>query len=102
MVKIEITDVEWDSGNISKCQKHGVSLEEIEKLLANPMTRIIADQKHADVEKRYIAVGIVGKRHIFVVFTFRECKGIIFLRPLSARYMHKKEIISYDKATSTI
>ena len=45
-------------------------------------------------------VGAIGKtaagRHIFLVFTIREKKGGRYVRPISARYMHKKEVQHYE------
>jgi len=101
MVSIKITDFQWDIGNLDKCQKHGVCLEEIERVLISGETNIIADEKHSDLEKRYIAVGKTVKgRYMFVVFTFRAVRGAVFIRPLGARYMHKKEIENYGKKTT--
>lgn len=37
-------------------------------------------------------------RPMFVVFTFRKFGRKRFIRPISARYMHKKEIRKYEKA----
>jgi uncharacterized DUF497 family protein len=36
-------------------------------------------------------------RAVFVVFTIRERGGRRYIRPVSARYMHKSEIESYEK-----
>jgi uncharacterized protein len=36
-------------------------------------------------------------RHVFIVFTIREKDGKRFLRPISARYMHQKEIDHYER-----
>jgi uncharacterized DUF497 family protein len=35
-------------------------------------------------------------RYVFVVFMLREIAGSTKLRPISARYMHQKEIIHYE------
>jgi uncharacterized protein len=35
-------------------------------------------------------------RAMFVVFTMRQKDGKRLIRPLSARYMHKKEIEGYE------
>ena len=37
-------------------------------------------------------------RWIIVAFTIREKAGEKFLRPISARYMHAKELKRYEKA----
>jgi uncharacterized DUF497 family protein len=34
---------------------------------------------------------------MIVVFTFRCREGLRLIRPISARYMHKKEIEKYEK-----
>ena len=36
-------------------------------------------------------------RYVFVAFTFRERAGKTLIRPISARYMHSKEIRSYEE-----
>jgi uncharacterized DUF497 family protein len=65
-------------------------------LHACPETTV--DEKHSLLEQRYLAIGQnEQQRYMFVVFTFRVHKGIVFIRPLSARYMHKKEIAAYGK-----
>ena len=43
----------WDEGNRKKCQKHGVSLDEIEAALSGPM-RVFPDPAHSAVETRYL------------------------------------------------
>jgi uncharacterized protein len=98
----EAASFDWDEGNRHKCRKHGVSLKEIEELLAgNP--RVAPDQRHSDTEKRYIAVGHNAQgRAMFVAFTLREQGGERLIRPISARYMHRKEIEAYEKESSKV
>jgi hypothetical protein len=43
-----------------------------------------------------IGEGRAGRR-IFLVFTFRERGGRTYVRPISARYMHAKEVERYEK-----
>jgi hypothetical protein len=91
---------DWDAGNLAKCQKHGVSVAEIEAFLsADP--RIAPDIKHSVDEERLMAVGrnSLG-RALFVVFTIRKRHGRRLIRPLSARYMHDKEIEGYEAEES--
>lgn len=87
---------EWDDGNWPKCGKHGVSKEEIENLfLADPT--IVTDERHSEVEVRLIAIGRTDLgRNLFVIFTSRERDGAVAIRPISARYMHTKEVRSYE------
>jgi uncharacterized DUF497 family protein len=96
-----VTDgFDWDSGNRAKCQKHGVTIAEIEAfLLGNP--RIARDFKHSTHEERWLAVGRNREgRAMFVVFTFRNRDGLLLIQPLSARYMHRQEIDNYVSQSS--
>lgn len=74
-----------------------MAVEEIEHLFRN-RPRITPDWKHAEAEERFIAVGrsLTG-RPIFVAFTLREKGGTYFIRPISARNMHKKESDKYEE-----
>lgn len=101
MVLVYLSKVEWDEGNQEKCQKHGVSLDEIEELLRGRTAKVLSDKNHSEFEKRYIAVGktLEGK-YLFIAFTLRSNSGEVFIRPISARYMHAKEIERYEKANS--
>ena len=88
-------DFAWDVANTRKCQKHGVSTLEIEFLFMHEPA-IYPDPKHSGNEIRYFAVGINNAgRTMFVVFTYRQRDGTRTIRPISARYMHKKEIDYY-------
>jgi len=83
----------WDEGNIGKCQKHGVSIGEIEYVFKNDIS-VYPDVKHSEQEIRYFAVGVNRtNKHVFIVFTYRSKH----IRPISARYMHKKEVDNYKK-----
>lgn len=56
------------------------------------------DLKHSTGEDRYIAVGRdENGRAMFVAFTFREWNGERLIRPVTARYMHRKEIEGYEE-----
>ena len=64
---------DWDDGNREKCQKHGLSIAEIEHVLAHGETFIVPDVKNFEDEPRFIAVGrSPGGRYAFVVFTPRR------------------------------
>jgi uncharacterized DUF497 family protein len=93
-----ISGFEWDESNRAHCRKHGVSIAEIEALLRDAPL-VAPDVKHAHLEDRLIAVGRTGKgRPLFVAFAIREKLGRRMIRPISARYMHAKEIENYEKA----
>ena len=86
---------EWDAGNLDKCQRHGVTIAEIEHVLdGDPF--LVPDHDHSQNEDRSIAMGINSSgRPIFVVFTLRIVEGQELVRPISARYMHRKEVERY-------
>ncbi len=90
-------DFEWDAGNQAKCQKHGVSIAEIEALFLSRLF-VGRDERHSQEEDRYVAVGRsdVG-RAILVIYTLRVRAGLACVRPLSARYMHQKEMRWYEE-----
>ena len=88
----------WDEANRHKCQKHGVSIPEIEYVLAHAETVMMPDLRNSQSEPRFLAIGRTQMgRHTFVVFTPRQRAGASLLRPISARYMHDKEIRKYEQ-----
>lgn len=92
-----IAGVDWDAGNRAKCQKHGVSLDEIESLFDVPVL-VIPDPAHSQSETRMRAIGKTSAgRHVFLVFTVRVTGGKRWIRPIAARYMHAKEVAHYEK-----
>ena len=87
---------DWDVGNISKCQKHGVTVADIEILFGSTSLSIEPDLANSKFEERFNAIGRTSDgRNLFLVFTFRIFDGVTRIRPISARYMHKKEIDHY-------
>jgi len=99
MRRIAFAGFEWDTGNHAKCLKHGLRPEEIEHILSSGPPFMAPDVRNSAVEPRYIAVGRTpAGRYAFVVFTPRRRAGVVFLRPISARFMHRKEINQYEKA----
>jgi len=93
---MQIDGFNWDSSNWPKCGKHGLSREEIEQLFLENQVKVAPDLKHSTpTEDRYIAVGYVNNRAVFVAFTFRNN----LIRPISARYMHTEEVKNYEAST---
>ena len=80
-----------------ECRKHGVLLDEIEDVLrARPL--IVEDPIHSSEEPRFRAIGRnAGGRSIFIVFTVLRRGDRLLARPISARYMHSKEVRSYEQ-----
>jgi uncharacterized DUF497 family protein len=93
----QVARFDWDAGNVEKCPKHGVSVAEIEGLFVRPhMIRV--DVEHSVAEERLRALGRTDTgRYVFLVFTIRERRGERVIRPISARYMHEKEVEHYEK-----
>lgn len=72
-----------------------MSRAEIESVIA--AARFVVDDPSSH-EKRYRTAGCAPTgRHVFAVFMYRERAGSVYIRPISARYMHRKEIESYEK-----
>lgn len=94
---------DWDDGNREKCQKHGLSIDEIEYVVSHTETLIVHDAKNSTTESRFIAIGRTQQgRYAFVAFTPRRREGRLLLRPISARYMHRKEVVKYEKESSAL
>jgi uncharacterized protein len=91
---MKIAGFDWDSGNWPKCGKHGVSREEIEQVLLGELA-VMPDPCPNEPRMRAIGRTEAG-RYVFLVFMLREHDGLMKLRPISARYMHKKEILHYE------
>jgi uncharacterized DUF497 family protein len=88
---------DWDKGNRGKCAKHGISVAQVESVFRGPLA-IGPDAKHSHSEERHWAVGKTNEgRWVFLVFTIRERHGKKLIRPISARYMHRKEVKHYEE-----
>jgi uncharacterized protein len=75
----------------------GLSTSVIESLFSRPLA-ILPDATHSQGERRFRAIGRTDEgRGVFIVFTLRRKDEELFIRPISARYMHKKEIDAYEK-----
>ncbi len=92
---MKIAGLEWDAGNWPKCGKHGVSQAEIVEVLSG--TPAVMPDPFPD-EPRMRAIGRTeAGRYVFLVFMLREIEAQTWLRPVSARYMHQKEIQRYEE-----
>ncbi|MEP6869810.1 MAG: BrnT family toxin [Novosphingobium sp.] len=95
-----VAGFDWDDGNIAKCQKHGVSIAEVESVFQHAH-RLAPDVVHSTAETRFLIIGNGGgPRPIFVAFTFRRSHSETRIRPISARYMHRKEIEHHEQAAA--
>jgi len=92
---MQVTGFDWDEGNWPKCGKHGVSREEIEQVLLG--TPAVMPDPHPD-EPRMRAIGkTAAGRYVFLAFMLRRIGGETRIRPISARYMHQKEVDRYER-----
>ena len=74
---------------------------EIEALFVGD-PRVAPDPKHSVHEDRLVAVGKTSSgRPLFVAFTIRTKGGRRLIRPVTARYMHAREIAAYEKESAT-
>ena len=94
---LEFDGFQWDEGNREKCRTHGVSLAEIEGLFGGS-PGVYDEAGHSGQERRFRAIGPTNTgRYLFVAFTVREERGRTLIRPISARYMHDKEVRHYEQ-----
>lgn len=86
---------DWDEGNWPKCGKHGLTKTDIEAVFAR-RTGTTLDPSTDEI--RFRAVGPTPEGRVaFIVFTIREHEGRKVVRPVSARYMHAREIKRYEQ-----
>lgn len=94
----DITGFDWDEGNARKNDKHNVSMAEAEQVFFNEPLLVLEDSKHSKKEPRFHALGKSDeKRQLHITFTLRQAGEKI--RIISARDMHKKERVIYEKTT---
>lgn len=66
-------------------------------MFARPIA-VFPDPVHSRAEERFKAIGTTGRgRYVLIAFTFRRKSSALVIRPISARYMHRKEIDHYEK-----
>ena len=82
-----------------ECRNHGVSLAAIERAFRGSLA-VFPDPAHSAAEERFKAIGRTeGGRGILIVFTLRTHENETFIRPISARFMHRKELDCYSAGT---
>jgi uncharacterized DUF497 family protein len=94
---VEVVGFDWDKANRTKCQQHGVPLADIESVFHGTLA-VFPDPTHSHREERFIAIGQTAhRRHVFIAFTLRTYGTETYIRPISARYIHRKEVVHYEK-----
>ena len=93
-----IVGFDWDEGNSRKStEQHDVSQAEAEQVFFNEPLLLLLDEKRSANESRYHAYGKTdNKRKLHIAFTLRDDGTLI--RVISARNMHRKERLVYEKA----
>jgi len=95
-----VAGFDWDKGNCVKCTRHGVSIAEIESVFRGEVS-IHPDLAHSTGETRFLGIGRSATgRYVFTAFTLRERGGETWIRDISARYMHAKEVGHYEEAVA--
>ena len=97
-----IDGFDWNEANKEHCAKHGITPAALEALFAGVFD-VFPDRKHSTPEEvRSIAIGKTGEgRHMLVAFTVRLKGSLRLIRPISARYMHAKEVKHYEEIAKT-
>ncbi len=95
---MEVEGFDWNAGNAFKSEaKHGIAREAIESLFQKAVW-VAPDPKHSKSEERFLAIAtLANEKHVIVAFTFRFRSGKRLIRPISARYMNKREIKRYEE-----
>lgn len=97
-----IAGFDWDTANRDKCERHGVPITTIEALFREPIATF-PDPAHSRAETRFKAIGRTeAGRYVLMVFTLRVRGDETLARPISARYMHAKEIRFYEEEAAKI
>jgi uncharacterized DUF497 family protein len=91
-----IVGFDWDEGSARKNERHGVSQVEAEDVFFDPRLLIAPDPRYSAAEARFHALGETSSgRQLHVTFTLRS-EGTR-IRVISARTMHRKERVVYEK-----
>ena len=90
---------EWDlRKEESNIKKHEISFKKAAYVFADPFALSTFDDSHSELEDRWVLLGKAGGEAILVVIhTFREKRGIEYIRIISARKATKAEKQIYQK-----
>lgn len=96
---MKIAGFDWDAGNWPKYGKHGVSQIEIEQVMSGAPA-CMSDPFPDEPRQRAIGRTEAGP-YVFLVFVLRVVGERLRIRPISARYMHEKEVAYYERQVET-
>lgn len=82
---------EFDPGKSeSNKHKHGIDFTEVQSLWNDP--DLLEIPARTEDEPRYLAIGLVDRKHWSCVITYRNDR----IRIISARRSHKEEVMLYE------
>jgi uncharacterized DUF497 family protein len=94
---LQIDGFEWDEGNSRKSvEKHDVSQAEAEQTFFNEPLLILEDISHSSHEPRWHALGHTDAGRLLHISCMLRRDGKL-IRIISARAMHRKERLRYEK-----
>jgi uncharacterized DUF497 family protein len=86
---------EWDAGKAdANVAKHGVTFDEGQTIFGDPNTIVVFDEAHADLEDRFVGIGLSSSGRVLVV-VYAEAEGRI--RVISCRRATPRERRQYDE-----
>lgn len=100
--RMQIAGFDWDRGNRFKGREHGVSLAAIESMFRSsiPCCLTLCTRSPRSGSRRLGgAQPAAGSSSSSL---WRARRGKRFIRPISARFMHKKEVEHYEKETAKL
>ncbi|MCU0427836.1 MAG: BrnT family toxin [Candidatus Kapabacteria bacterium] len=93
-MNISRINFEWhDEKAASNLKKHGISFEEAETVFGDEFALVNRDDKHSEIEERWLIIGTASIGYILIVsFTMRDHKT----RIISVRRANEKEREQYQ------
>ena len=99
-IGIRVAGFEWDRANREKLRTASRSL--LSKEHSNVRSPSFPIPGISTAEERFKAIGITTEgRQVLIVFTLRSRGGDTFIRPISARCMHRKEVEYYENTATS-
>jgi uncharacterized DUF497 family protein len=91
-------EFEWDDAKAARnWRKHGVSFEMAREVFKDPFAIEWTDDRHGDTEERFVTIGMVEGRLLFVASTLRVER----IRIISAREAEPNERRRYHNENQT-
>ncbi len=88
---------EWDEKkNLLNFKKHKISFSDIKELFLGPMLELL-DDKHDNIEERWIGIGKIGKEILVVVYTEIAENRVRIISARKASAHEKQKFYEYIK-----